>query len=140
MDLELETYFERILKAGDDEFLAVRAAHLDSCFGDEPFSLPDASGYSGDAAAEVETAILLEQVMGLDSQGAQDVVNEIVKCRQTAVAKVSKRRVALRNIIDRTRRLPVFRAIQDHPHWENLLVSAENMVSFAVAEAAEGKL
>jgi ribosome recycling factor len=143
MDLELATYFEKLLVPEESERLAKMAESLN----DELFSLPDATGYSGNIAAEIENAILIEQVMGVDREGASSIASAITRERRQDQAKVCKslmksaeRRLAVERIVAPLRQkfhqLAIQDAIQDdgYDSFGSLTESMHRYVETAVQE------
>jgi hypothetical protein len=131
VDEELKAFFGDLFQETEDE-------RLTRCAGvDDPFSIPDASGYSGNVEQEIQLAETLQSILGIHSEDATGIASTIVATRKVAMTRLSKRQLDLSRIVNQTRNLPQFRHIVHSDGWDRLVNAASDYVEQSVAEAAD---
>jgi hypothetical protein len=128
VDEELKAFFGDLFQESEDERLA-RYAGVD-----EPFSIPDASGYSGNVEPEIQLAETLQSMLGIHSEDAAGIASTIMATRKATVTKSSTRRQQIAQIVDGFRRMAMFGKIANSDGWTRLTESVLAMVEQSVAE------
>jgi hypothetical protein len=101
---------------------------------DEPFSVSDSTGYSGDVQQELALSETLQSLLGIHSEDASNIAAAIVVERQQKVTKASVRRLAVENIIHKFQRMPQLAKISNSTGWTKLVDAMLAYIENSVTE------